>query len=142
MFQSLLAAIEALFAGMNSGNFLSLDVNAMNAGFNNQLNAQMQATQNQMIQSNMNNPHVQQMYQAHRQQGGQLDFPTFCLRYAQTGGFTPQGYANLAQSQHQINASKAAHMQAYHQHSSQAMLVGSVEVIRSKTKNTEVVFRA
>ena len=119
MFESLLSALESLFAGLNSGGFLSMDVNAMNAGFNNQLNAQMQAAQNQMIQSSMNNPQVMQMYQAHRQQGGQLDIRTFCLQYADTAGFTPQGYANLAQSRNQINNNDARNMHAYHQHSSQ-----------------------
>ena len=119
MFQSILSALESLCGSMNSVNFLSMDVNAMNAGFNNQLNAQMQAAHNQMMHSNMNNPQIQGMYHTHRQQGGQLDFPTFCLRYAETGGFTPQGYANLAHSQNQINNNDARNMQAYHQHSSQ-----------------------
>jgi hypothetical protein len=119
MFQHLLSALESLCGAMSSGDFLSIDPNAMNAGFNAMQNAQMQAAQNQLIQSNMNNPLVQQMYQSHRQQGGTLDFPTFCLRYAETGGFTPQGYANAMHSRQQIEAQDAASMNAYRQHSQQ-----------------------
>lgn len=113
MFQEILSAIQSVCGALNSGDFQSLDLNAMNSGFDQNLNVQMQACMNDIVQTNMNNPHVQQMYQTHRQQGGMLDFPTYCAQYAETGGFTAAGMQRLAQSRTQIQANDQRNMNAY-----------------------------
>lgn len=99
----LLVALTAV-AALHSET-VAQDFNAMNAAFNQQQNAQMQMMTNNIVYSNMRNPYVQQQYQIYRQQGGQLDFPNYCFRYAETGGMTPEG------TQRAINASNRIHQQ-------------------------------
>ncbi len=67
----------------------------------------------------MNNPEIQRQYQVYLQQGGTLAFPAYYQRYAETGGFTQQGYQHAMATQAQINAQDAASRNAYHQHSQQ-----------------------
>lgn len=70
------------------------DWNALNNAFNQQLNAQMQGGLDAMIQQNMADPRIQQMYQQALANGtfrGSL--ADYAYAYAATGGFTPQGYA-------------------------------------------------
>ena len=96
---------------------LGQDFNAMNAAFNQQLNAQMQMMTNNIVYSNMQNPYVQQQYQIYRQQGGQLDFPNYCFRYAETGGMTPEGTRRAMQTSNQIHQQDMINYQAYVDHS-------------------------
>lgn len=117
MFQELFSALSSM-CGASSGGF-PMDLNAMNAAFNANMNNQMQTMYSQMMQSNMQNPQIQQQYQMYLQQGGTLSFPAYCHRYAETGGFTPQGYANAMQTQQQIYAQDTAAMNSYRQHSAQ-----------------------
>ena len=79
------------------------------------LSRQMAAGQQQIVQANMQNPRVQQMYQQHRAQGGCLSFPDFAYQYAATGGFTPQGMANYAATERQIQANDMSAWQGYQQ---------------------------
>ncbi len=103
MFKTLLSTAVAMCGLLMTGTAFSQDFNAMNAEFNARLNAQMQAGVNNIVQTNMNDPHVQQMYQVYLQQGGQLNFQSYCFRYAETGGFNPQATNNM------INQSWAIH---------------------------------
>lgn len=103
MFKTLLSTVFAMCGLLMTGTAFSQDFNAMNAEFNARLNAQMQAGVNNIVQTNLNDPHVQQMYQVYLQQGGQLNFQSYCFRYAETGGFNPQATNNM------INQSWAIH---------------------------------
>ena len=119
MFQALLSTLSAVGQALNSGDFCSMDLNAMNNAFNANMNAQMQARFDGIMQANMNNPEIQRLYQVYLQQGGTLAFPAYCQRYAETGGFTQQGYQHAMATQAQINGQDAARMNAYRQHSQQ-----------------------
>lgn len=90
------------------------DFNAMNNAFNAQLNGQMGATQNSIIQRNLADPHVMGLYQQHLAQGGRMTAEQFAYAYAATGGFTPQGYANYNNTSRQINAQQQQSMQGLH----------------------------
>lgn len=105
MFKTALSTITAAFLATTVNQTLAQDFNAMNAAFNQQLNAQMQAATNNIVQTNMRNPYIQQQYRIYRQQGGQLNFPSYCFRYAETGGFTPEG------TRQAINTSNRIHQQ-------------------------------
>ena len=113
LFSTLMAACGNMSMGM--GGFDNL--NMMNAAFNASMNSQMQGMTDKLVQRNMNDPHIQQMYQQYLQQGGTLSFPQYCFRYAETGGFTPQGTAAAINTQRAIQQQDQAHLQAYHQHS-------------------------
>ena len=117
MFDALFSSLQNAMSAFGGVNFCSMDLNAMNSAFNSGLNAQMQAVSNHIVQQNMNNPDCQQLYQAHRQQGGTLDFPAFCLQYAETGGFTPEGKQRYMQSRTQIQTQDQANMNAHRQYS-------------------------
>ena len=119
MFQALLSTLSAAVQAFSSGDFCNMNLNAMNDAFNANMNAQMQARFDSIMQANMNNPEIQRKYQVYLQQGGTLNFPSYCQRYAETGGFTPQGYQQAMATQAQINAQDAANMNACHQHSAQ-----------------------
>ena len=105
MFKTILSMITVAFMATTANHALGQDVNAMNAAFNQQLNAQMQAASNNMVQTNMRDPYIRQQYQIYRQQGGQLNFQSYCFRYGETGGFTPEG------TQRAINTSNQIHQQ-------------------------------
>ena len=119
MFQQLLSTLSAAVQAMSGDGFGGMDLNAMNAAFNANMNNQMQAHFNGIMQANINNPEIQRQYQVYRQQGGMLDFPGYCQRYAETGGFSQQGFQNAMASQAQIHAQDTANRNAYYQHSQQ-----------------------
>ncbi|MBL8819209.1 MAG: hypothetical protein JNL58_24475 [Planctomyces sp.] len=119
MFQEFFPALSAVVQSLSSGSFCGMDLNAMNSAFNTGLNAQMQNQYNNIIQTNMNNPEIQRQYQVYLQQGGTLNFRGYCERYAETGGFTQQGYQNAMATQAHIHAQDSANMTAYLQHSQQ-----------------------
>lgn len=89
------------------------DANAMNAAFNQQQNGQMQTMTRNIVQTRMNDPYVQQQYRIYQQQGGQLDFPNYCFRYAETGGFTPHGTQRAINSSNQIHNQDMDNYQRY-----------------------------
>jgi hypothetical protein len=60
-----------------------------------QLAAQMQAGEQQIVQQAMQDPNCQALYQQHLAGGGQLPFHQFAWQYAATGGFTPDGIARF-----------------------------------------------
>lgn len=119
MFKALLSTLSAAVQAFGSGDFCNMDLSAMNDAFNANMNAQMKAQFDGIMRANMNNPEIQRQYQAYLQQGGTLNFPSYCQRYAETGGFTAQGYQHAMAKQAQINAQDAANMNAYRQHSAQ-----------------------
>ena len=92
---------------------MAQDFNAMNAVFNQQLNAQMQATTNNIVHTNMRDPYVQQQYRVYWQQGGQLDFKNYCFRYAETGGFTPGGTRRAMNSSNKIHRQDLSNYDRY-----------------------------
>jgi hypothetical protein len=92
---------------------MAQDFNAMNAAFNQQLNAQMQTTTDNMVNANMQNPYIQQQYRIYQQQGGQLDFPNYCFRYAETGGMTREGTRRAMQSSNQIHNQDRTNYERY-----------------------------
>lgn len=117
MLKQIVSTLVIVFIALNTGDTFGQDLNAMNAAFNARMNAQMQSTTNNIVQSNMNNPHVQRMYQQYLQQGGQLNFPSYCFRYAETGGFTPEGTARALQTKQQIYDRDRSNINAYLEHS-------------------------
>ena len=116
MFKSFSTIVVALLATFTTSSTQAQDFNAMNAQFNATLNSQMQTTSDNLVQTNMNDPHVQQQYWVYLSQGGQLDFAAYCFRYAETGGFSEQGYRNMMQTTQQIHARDTANVQANHNH--------------------------
>ncbi len=119
MLQALLSTLSTVVQALSSSDFCSMDLNAINNAFNNNLNTQMQAQLQGIIQSNMSNPEIQQQYQVYLRQGGTLNFPSYCQRYAETGGFTQAGFQNAISSQSQIHAQDMANRNAYFHHSQQ-----------------------
>lgn len=85
----------------------------MNDAFNQQMNGQMQSRTHNIVQTNMNDPYVQQQYSIYQQQGGQLDFPNYCFRYAETGGMTWKGTQQAMQSSNQIHQQDMNNYQHY-----------------------------
>ena len=86
---------------------------AMHSADSARLDAQIAATRNSIVQSNMNNPAVMAMYQQHLAQGGRMTPQQFAYSYAATGGFTAQGYRNLMDSNARINAQQKAAIAGY-----------------------------
>lgn len=74
---------------------------------------QMQQSQQQIVQQNMNNPQVQALYQQHLMQGGRMSFEQFAYMYAATGGFSPQGIQNYYATSRQITAQEQQAYQGY-----------------------------
>ena len=103
MFKTVLSVVTVVVLATVSNSTSAQDFNAMNAAFNQQQNAQMQAMTNNIVNTNMHDPYVQQQYRVYRQQGGQLDFQNYCFRYAETGGFTPEGTRRAINSSNQIH---------------------------------------
>ena len=95
------------------GNLMAQDLNAMNNAFNQQMNARMNQQLSGIIQTNMQDPRVQQMYRMHRAQGGTLDFPSYCYQYARTAGFTREGVQNAVNSDRAIERREQDHMNQY-----------------------------
>ena len=86
------------------GDFTNMDITGMYNNQVNQNNAQYQQMTNGIVQQNMHNPQVQNMYRQYQQQGGQASFEQFCYMYGATGGFTQQGINQYHQVQQGINA--------------------------------------
>ena len=80
---------------------------------------QMQQMQNNIVQQNMQNPRVQQMYQQHVANGGQMSFQEFAYAYAGTGGFTPEGTNRWNQNERSIQQRDQAAVDAYRQNQGQ-----------------------
>ena len=80
MFQELLSTLSAAVQAFNSSDFCNMDLNVMNNAFNANLNSQMQAHFDGIMQANMNNPEIQRQYQVYRQQGGTLSFQCYYQR--------------------------------------------------------------
>lgn len=117
MFKQLYSAVVATVFATAAQLAVGQDINAMNAAFNQQLNAQMQSMTNNIVNSNMRNPYVQQQYQIYRQQGGQLDFPNYCFRFAETGGMTWEGTNRAIRTSNQIHSQDRINYQNYVDHS-------------------------
>lgn len=82
----------------------------------NQLDYQMQQAQNQIVNQNMNNPAVQQMFQQYQNAGspyGQMTYEQFAYAYAATGGFSAQGMENYNRTTREINARDSAAQRDY-----------------------------
>ncbi|MBL8892518.1 MAG: hypothetical protein JNL67_21255 [Planctomycetaceae bacterium] len=85
----------------------------------NQLHYQMQQAENQIINQNMDDPRVQQMYQQYLQAGspyGQMNAQQFAYYYAATGGFSREGMINYHQTTREINARDRAAQVGYRNH--------------------------
>jgi hypothetical protein len=78
-----------------------------------QLSQQMQQTQANIIQQNLQNPQVQAMYQQHRAQGGTMSPEQFAYMYSATGGFPPEGMANYNRTTQDIQQRDQASINAY-----------------------------
>ena len=101
--KSLFTTVFAACLALSVTPAFSQDFNAMNDAFNARMNAAMNARTQNIVQTNMNDPHVQQMYQVYQQQGGTLNFASYCFRYAETGGFTPEGTRRAVQTSNEIH---------------------------------------
>ncbi len=62
MFKTVLSAVTVIVLATISNSTSAQDFNAMNAAFNQQQNAQMQAMTNNIVYTNMHDPNVQQQY--------------------------------------------------------------------------------
>lgn len=113
MFKSIFSTTAAALLGVVANQATAQDFNAMNAAFNQQLNAQMQAATSNIVQTNMQDPYVRQQYRIYQQQGGQLDFPSYCFRYAETGGMTREGTQRAMQTSNQIHNQNMNNYQQY-----------------------------
>lgn len=117
MFKTILTTFVVTILATTANHTIAQDVNAMNAAFNQQLNAQMQAASHNMVQTNMRDPYIQQQYQIYRQQGGQLNFPSYCFRYGETGGYTPEGTWRAINTSNQIHQQDMKNYGDYVEHS-------------------------
>lgn len=117
MFRTILSMITAAFLATTIDQTHAQDFNAMNAAFNQQMNAQMQAATNNIVQTNMRDPYIQQQYRIYQQQGGQLNFPGYCFRYAETGGFTPEGTRRAMNTSNQIHQQDMGNYSGYVEYS-------------------------
>ena len=75
--------------------------------------AQMQQMQQGIVQQNMQNPQVQQMYQQHLAQGGTMSFEQFAYGYAATGGYSQQGKQQYYQNEQMIQRNEQAAIGRY-----------------------------
>ena len=106
------AALAPAAQAQGMPDFTRMDLSRMNNNFNNQMNAQMAQRQQQIVQSNLNNPQVMAAYRA-GVCGPGLTPQQFAYKYAATGGCTPQGYANYNRTTQQITANDAAAYRNY-----------------------------
>jgi hypothetical protein len=89
------AAIMAAVGAASAQDFTQMDISGMNNQWAAGQNSQMQTMQNDLVSQNMNNPQVIAMYNQQVASGqfyGSL--ADFAYKYAATGGFSAQGYAN------------------------------------------------
>ena len=117
MFKTLMCAVVAVCGTLASGAANAQDFNAMNDAFNAQQNAGMQATTNNIVQTHMNDPHVYQMYQIYLSQGGRLNYESYCFRYAETGGFTQEGFRRATNNSWAIHNQDYKNRQDYYNYS-------------------------
>lgn len=82
-------------------------------GFNN-LNAQMQAAEQNIVQQNMQNPQIQAQYQQYLAQGGNMPFNQYAYYYAATGGFTEGGTRAFQQNERNIQQREGQAVREYH----------------------------
>lgn len=113
MFKTILSTVAVTVLAAMTNQSRAQDFNAMNAAFNEQLNARMQAMTTNIVDTNMRDPHVQQQYRIYQQQGGQLDFRNYCFRYAETGGMSWEGTRRAMQSSNQIHHQDMNNYQQY-----------------------------
>ena len=113
MFKTVLSTVVLTVLAVTVNPAMAQDFNAMNAAFNQQLNARMQAMTNNVVNTNMQDPYVQQQYRIYQQQGGQLDFPNYCFRYAETGGMTWEGTRRAMRSSNQVHQQDMNNYQRY-----------------------------
>lgn len=85
------------------GDFTQMDISGAYNQQVQQNNAYFQQMTGNMVQQNMQNPRIQQLYQQYCWQGGQATFEQFCYMYGATGGFTPQGIQQYNQTTQGIN---------------------------------------
>ena len=98
------------------------------------MNAQMQAMQRGIVQQNMQNPRVREMYQGYLRSGGTLSFETYAYNYAATGGFTPEGMARYRLSESQIQQNERRAIEDY-----RASQAASAEALgRMHERNSEI----
>ncbi len=100
----------------------SQDYNAMMQQWQQQdqaLTNQMRQMENGIVQGNMQNPQVQQMYQTYISQGGTMTFQQFAYNYAATAGFTPDGMARRNQNERQIQQNDQRALQGYRENQQQ-----------------------
>lgn len=91
------------------------DISAMYNQYVNQQNAYFQQLTQGVVQQNMSNPGIQQLYWQYRQQGGTASFEQFCYSYAATAGFTPDGIQRYQQSEAGIAAQQRQAWSQYQQ---------------------------
>lgn len=131
MFKSITTALLASLLLVQTGQaqdwnaYMQNQVNQTDAMMNqyyqqmDQLNRQMQQTETQIVNRNMNDPRVQQRYQQYLNAGspyGQMSPQQFAYLYAATGGFTREGLAKYHQTTRQINAKDHTAQRDYHNH--------------------------
>lgn len=131
MFKSISTALIASLLMIQTSNaqdlnaYMEQQVNQTEAMLNqsyqrmNQLDYQMQQAQNQIVNQNMNDPRVQQMYQQYLNAGspyGQMSAQEFAYYYAATGGFSQQGMINYQQTTRDINARDQAAQRNYREY--------------------------
>lgn len=85
----------------------------------NALANQMQQMEGGIVQQNMQNPQVQQMYQNYINNGGTASFQQFAYSYAATGGFTPEGRQIWNQNEARIQRNEQQAVQRYRDNQAQ-----------------------
>jgi hypothetical protein len=80
----------------------------------NQIVSQAEANTQQIVQQNMNDPQIQQMFRNYQAQGGPMNFQQYCHAYAATGGFqNVQGWINSEANIARNEANAVAEYQNY-----------------------------
>ena len=113
MSKPLLLTLAAVCFTFSISHVSAQDLTAWHAAQMAQTNAYGEAMINQFVQSNMQNPYVQQQYRVYQQQGGTLDFPSYCYRYSETGGMTKEGTERAMRAYRDIHARDQANYNAY-----------------------------
>ena len=76
---------------------------------------QMQQMEQGIVQQNMQNPQVQQSYQAYVNNGGTMSYQQFAYQWAATAGFSPDGMARYNQNERNIQQREGQAIQQYRQ---------------------------
>lgn len=84
-----------------------------------ELSARMRQTEQNIVQQNMQNPRVQEMYQQHLAAGGRSSFQDFAYSYGATGGFTQEGMKRWNESERNIQQRDQAAINDYRQNQQQ-----------------------